>query len=167
MVPSLKLTIPGTDFEQRIALFQGPCITTPEDKEVCSRKTAGTTALFHVKQTPIHEPSPWLAAPSDECMAARFESHYSQSRTKFAKLRDRFAIQPPFPTLSCVAQPSTPRTPGDILPPLGEDLDSIATGTNQAIADSSTKTAAIGQYVQPLQQTGLAGTIVACDEVDA
>ena len=167
MVPSLKLTVPRTDFEQRIALFQRPRITTPKDKEIRSRKAVSTTALFHVEQTPVHEPPPWLAAASDEGMAARLEGHHSQSRTQFTKLRDGFAIQPSFPVLSRVAQPCAPRTSRDILPPLGEDLDSIASGTNQTITDPAAETTAISQDVQPLQQAGLAGAVVACDEIDA
>ena len=100
-------------------------------------------------------------------MATRFERHHRQGCTQFAQLTDRLTIQAAFPALARMTQPGAACTRGGVFAPFGKNLQSIDTGADQTIADPAAETTAVRQQMQGFEQAGLAGTVIASNQIHA
>jgi hypothetical protein len=162
VIPRVQLAITDPGLEELVALLQRAGIPTPQAQEVLP-----ALGLLHVEQAPVDQASPRLAAAGDQRMAAGFERHHGKGCAQFAQLRDGLPVQAPFPPLSEVPQSSLARTGRSQFLPFGEDFDRFGAGTDQPVADASAEASPVGQQMQGFEQTGLAGAVVAGDEVDA
>ena len=119
-----------------------------------------------MEQAPIHETATGFAPPGDKRVAARLETDHGERGTKISQLGDILAIQPPCPGLSCVAQAraADPRLTG--FPPFDEDLNGLGLRTHQTVPHASTETAPVRHQVQRFEQAGLAGTVIARDQIE-
>src|SRR4249919_184714 len=156
VLPGFQLHIPGPGLQQGVALLQRPAVATPDSEE----------PGFHVEQAPVEEAPARLAATAYQGMAAGFEGDDCQRRAQVAKLRDRGAIQAPFPRLAAVAQTGTAYPPVSF-DPFDEDLERTRPLPHQAIPDPAAEATAVSHQVGGFQHAGLAGTVGPEDEIEA
>src|SRR5690606_12182763 len=100
-------------------------------------------------------------------MTAGLETDHRKRRAELAQLAYVLAVQAPGPGLTGVSQPgATVPGLGSFLP-LDEDFHCLGTRAHQPVAPPPTETAAVGHQVQGLEQAGLAGAVIASDQVES
>jgi hypothetical protein len=124
-----------------------------------------------VEQAPIDETPARFAAAADQHMAPRFEGDHRQRRAERAEVGDVFTIEPATPVLPAMAQPGA--TAARLLRlraaflPFDEHVQCVLALADQAIAHPPAEAAAVGHQVHGLEDGGLAGAVVAGDQVQA
>ena len=99
-------------------------------------------------------------------MTARLEADHRQGRTQVTQLGNGTTIEPAGPVVSRMPQPRLAGTTAAAFLPLHKDLQGRFTAADKAIAYPSAKTAAVRHQVQGFQHAGLAGAVVAGDEIE-
>ena len=102
-------------------------------------------------------------------VAAGLERDHRQCRAQVAQLGDVLPIQPPLPGLPRMAQagaPPTDRRTGFAFLPFDENFQVLGPLPDQPITHAATEAASVGHQVQGLQQAGLAGAVVAQDQIE-